>query len=113
MDVLYVLQKKMISEYVKSMIDKHLNGDPDRFQELWDTEPNFQERLKHEIEEQNSWVYLETQTYDGWYLISKDGGFDLFYQERGVTHWGVRHFEDERTAFTELLKSATDFGHEN
>jgi len=42
-------------------------------------------------------------------MIEKDDGFDIFYQERGVTHWGVRHFEDEKSAFTELLISATDF----
>jgi len=99
----------MVNDYVKSFIQKHLDGDPDRFHELWDIEPSFLERLKKEIEKQNSWVYLTTQTYDGWYLIKKGSGFDLFYQERGVNHWGVHHFEDEKTAFTELLKSATDF----
>ena len=106
---LWTFEREMLNEYIHDLVDRHLNGDPSRFSELWDLLPNFENKIGEEIKKQNSWVYLQKETFDGWYLIESSNGFELYYQERGLVDWGITKFSNRRKALTTLLQVATDY----
>ena len=100
----------MIADVVQRLLDQNVNGDPRRFDELWEKIPDFGAQIRGAIAEQDSWVYLSPQTYDGWYLVESECGFDLYYQEKGGNCWGTRRFHTEGEALKALLQSVTDIG---
>jgi len=100
----------MIKKYIETQLERHADGAPHRFDELWDRVPDFSEGIRDSIAKQNSWIYLSPQTFDGWYLIQRGGQYELYFQEKGQNCWGTQQFSNERDAMKALLKSATDMG---
>ena len=98
----------MIKEEIQKLLDEHVNGDPKRFGEVWDCVPDLADRIRQFVLDQDSWIYLSPQSFDGWYLVSKNGRQELYYQEKGTNCWGTKYFENEKEAINELLKVTTD-----
>jgi len=60
------------------------------------------------INDQNSWVYLNHQTYDGWYCVEKNKEWVVYEQERGGVCFGPILFREYKSAIAYLL---TESGH--
>jgi hypothetical protein len=82
------------SDYVKAVIESHLNGDASRFDELWDLVPGFIERLRSF---NSGWLHWSPKTFDGCYCVKTASGYDVYFQERGVIE-SRRSFPSDRQA---------------
>ena len=58
-----------VSDFIEKMVNENLNGDISKFDNIWDIMPEFYNSLADKINEQNDWLFLKKQTFDGWYLI--------------------------------------------
>jgi hypothetical protein len=86
-------------DFLNELVAERLAGDARRLAELFENRDVF-DRLV-ELGRDGDWYHFSRKTYDGWYLVESQGGFDAYYQERGAI--------SDRASFTKLCTAADYF----
>lgn len=96
---LLAVRSMFVNGYIEGVIKDYLGGDAKRFDELWLLVPGFGENLRA-FNSDASWLHWSKKTFDGWYCIAAQGGYEVYYQERGhVSQRRLFTSEKEATRF--------------
>ena len=93
-----------LNDYLVQLIARDLGGDTSRFDELWKLVPDFGATLRS-LDASGNWLHWRRNTFDGWYCVADDGGFEVYFQERGQRDVGTA-FTDERKAVRYAVNAA-------
>lgn len=63
----------LVNEYIVQVANDKLGGDLSRFDELWESVPNFGQKLRT-FDSDSAWLHWRKKTYDGWYCIQNSDG---------------------------------------
>jgi hypothetical protein len=93
---------------VKSCIDNikisHSVFTIDKLSSLMAKDASIKSAIVDAINKQNSWLYLVRHSYDGWYCVENETGWQVYFQEKGAVCYGPYDHKDHDMAISSLIE---------